>query len=66
MRRKEKVAKAIEFTERIKKIQEEVEVILKKAQEKIKKQADSKRKKIEKWKKSDKVMLSTKDLVFKE
>ena len=32
----------------------------------MKKQADRKRKETEEWKKGDKVMLSTKDLVFKE
>ena len=32
----------------------------------MKRQADKKRKEIEEWKKRDKVMLSTKDLVFKE
>jgi len=32
----------------------------------MKKQADKERKESEKWKKSDRAMLSTKDLVFKE
>ena len=32
----------------------------------MKQQANKERKKVEKWKKSDKVILSTKDLVFKE
>jgi len=32
----------------------------------MKRQADKGRKKTENWKKGDKVMLSTKDLVFKE
>ena len=35
-------------------------------QEEMKQQANKERKKVEKWKKSDKVILSTKDLVFKE
>jgi len=35
-------------------------------QEDIKRQMDKKRKEMEEWKKEDKVMLSTKDLVFKE
>ena len=39
---------------------------LKKAQEDMKRQADKGRKETEDWKKGDKVMLSTKDLVFKE
>ena len=38
----------------------------KKAQEKMKKQADMKKKEAEKQKKGDKIMLSTKNLVFKE
>ena len=66
MRRKGKVAKAMEFAEIIKKIQGEVRVVLKKVQEKIKKQANRERKKAEKWKKSDKVILSMKDLIFEE
>ena len=32
----------------------------------MKKQADKRRKKVEKWKKGNKVMLSTKDQVFKK
>ena len=32
----------------------------------MKRQVDKRRKESEKWKKRDKVMLSTKDLVFKE
>jgi len=32
----------------------------------MKRQADKRRKEIEEWKKGDKVMLSTKDLVFKK
>jgi len=32
----------------------------------MKRQVDKERKEIEKWKKGNKVMLSTKDLVFKE
>ena len=39
---------------------------MKKAQKNMKRQADKGRKKTENWKKGDKVMLSTKDLVFKE
>jgi len=35
-------------------------------QEDMKRQADKERKESEKWEKGDKVMLSTKDLVFKE
>jgi len=41
-------------------------VLLRKAQEKIKQQIDRKRKEVEEWKKENRVMLSIKDLVFKE
>jgi len=44
----------------------EVGVALKKMQKDMKKQADRGRKEIKDWKKGNKVMLSTKDLVFKE
>ena len=40
IRRKEKVEKATEFSERMKKVQEEEVVALKKAQEEMKRQAD--------------------------
>jgi len=43
-----------------------VEATLRKVQEKIRQQIDKKRKEVEEWKKDNKVMLSTKDLVFKE
>ena len=66
IRRKRKVEKVMEFAERIKKVQEEVGVVLRKAQEEIKQQVDRRRKEVEKWKKGNKVMLSMKDLVFKE
>ena len=66
IRKKEKVEKITEFVERMKKIQEEVRAALRKAQEEIKQQADRRRKKAETWKERDKMMLSMKDLVFKE
>jgi len=66
IRKRGKVEKAMEFVERMKKIYEEAEAALKKAQEDMKRQADRGRKEIEDWKKGDKVLLSTKDLVFKE
>ena len=47
-------------------MQEEVEVALRKAQEEIKQQVDRRRKETKIWKKRDKVMLSIKDLTFKE
>jgi len=66
IRKKGKVEKAGEFVERMKKIHEEAGVALKKAQEDMKRQADRGRKETENWKKGDRVLLSTKDLVFKE
>ena len=66
IRKRGKVEKTTEFIERIKKVHEEARVALKKAQEDIKRQADRGRKEMEDWKKEDRVMLSTKDLVFKE
>jgi len=66
IKRKEKMEEATEFTERIKKVQEEAEVELKRTQEEMKQQVDRRRRKIEVWKVEDKVMLSMKDLVFKE
>jgi len=66
IRRKVKVKKAIEFVERMRRVQEEAGAILRKAQEEIKQQVDKGRREVEIWKKEDKVMLSTKDLVFRE
>jgi len=66
IRKREKVESATEFVKRMKKVHEEAGVALKKVQEDIKRQADRRRKETENWKKGDKVMLSTKDLVFKE
>ncbi len=57
---------AIEFVERMKKVQEEAEVALRKMQEEMKRYVDRGRKETEEWKKGDRVLLSTKDLVFKE
>jgi len=66
IRRKGKVESATEFVERMKKVHEEAEAALKKTQEEMKRYADRNRKEMEKWKKGDKILLSTKDLVFKE
>ena len=66
IRRKGKVKSATEFVERMKKVHEEAEAALKKTQKEMKRYADRNRKKTEKWEKGDKVLLSTKDLVFKE
>ena len=66
IRKKGKVESVTEFVERMKKVHEEAEAALKKTQEEMKKYADRSRKETEKWKKGDRVLLSTKDLVFKE
>jgi len=66
IRKKEKVEKATEFVKKMKKVYEEVGVALKKAQKDMKRQANRGRKKTKDWKKEDKVILSIKDLVFKE
>jgi len=66
IRKKGKVEEAMEFVERMKKVYEEAGVALKKAQEDIKRQVDRGRKETKDWKRNDKVMLSTKDLMFKE
>ena len=66
IRKKGKVESAIEFVERIKKVYEEAEVALREIQEEMKRYVDRKRKETEVWKKGDQVLLSTKDLVFKE
>ena len=66
IRRKGKVESVTEFVERIKKVHEEAEATLKKTQEKMKRYADRSRKETEKWEKGDQVLLSTKDVVFKE
>jgi len=66
IRKRGKVESATEFVKRMKKVHEEVGVALKKAQEDMKRQTNRGRKETENWKKGDRVMLSTKDLVFKE
>ena len=66
IRRKGKVERTTEFVERMKKVHEEAGAALRKTQEEMKRYADRGRKETEKWKKGDKVLLSTKDLVFKE
>ena len=50
----------------MKKVQEEAGAALRKTQEEMKRYADRGRKETEVWKKGDRVLLSTKDLVFKE
>ena len=50
----------------MKKVYEKAVVALRKMQEEMKRYADRSRRETEEWKKGDRVMLSTKDLVFKE
>jgi len=66
IRRRGKVESVTAFVERMKKVHEEAEAALRKMQEEMKKYADRGRKETEVWKKGDRVLLSTKDLVFKE
>ena len=66
IRKNGKVESAMEFVERIKKVHEKAGVVLKKMQEEMKRYTDRNRKETEKWKKGDRVLLNTKDLVFKE
>jgi len=66
IRKKGKVESATEFVERLKRVQGEAEAALRKTQEEMKRYADRERKEMEKWEKGDQVLLSTKDLVFKE
>jgi len=56
----------MEFVEKMKKVYKEAVVALRKMQEEMKQYADRSRRETEEWKKRDRVMLSTKDLVFKE
>jgi len=66
IRKKGKVERVAEFVERMKKVHEKAGAALKKVQEDMKRQADRGRKETEDWKRGNRVMLSTKDLVFKE
>ena len=66
IKKRGKVEKAMEFAKRMKKVHEEAGAVLTKVQENMKRQADKGRKETENWKKGDRVLLSTKDLVFKE
>jgi len=66
IRRRGKVEKATEFVERMKKVHEKAGAALKKAQEDMKRQVDRGRRETEDWKREDRVLLSTKNLVFKE
>ena len=50
IRKKKKIEKMIEFVEKMKRIQKETEMVLKKAQEGIKRQIDSRKKEAKVWK----------------
>jgi len=64
VRKKKRYKGAEKFVIKIKEIQEEAKAALEKAQEKIKKYADRKRKEVNEYKVGDLVMLSTKDLKY--
>ena len=66
IRKKGKVENMTEFVERMKKVHEEAEAALKKTQEEMKRYANRSRKEMEKWEKENRVLLSTKNLVFKK
>jgi len=63
-RKKGKYMGAEKFVEKMKEIQEEAKVVLKKVQEDIRKYADRKRLDVNEYKVEDLVMLSTKDLKY--
>ena len=58
--------KAMEFAERMRKVQKEVGAALMKVQEEMKKQVDRGSKQAKEWKVGNRVILSIKDLIFKE
>jgi len=64
IRKKGKYEGAEKFVAKIKEIQEEAKVALRKAQREMKKYADKKRAEVNKYKVGDLVMLSTKDLKY--
>ena len=66
LRKKEKIEKATEFVKRMRKMQKETEAALMRAQEEMKRQVDKEMKETKVWKIRDKVILSIKNLVFKE
>ena len=66
IRKKGKVESATEFVEKMKKVQEEAGAALRKTQEEMKRYVDRGRRETKVWKRGDRVLLSTKDLVFKE
>ena len=66
IRKKRKVESAMEFVKRMKKVYEKARATLNKTQKEMKRYADQSRKETKNWKKGDRILLSTKDLVFKK
>ena len=66
IRKKGKVESVTEFVEKMKKVHEKAAAALRKTQEEMKRYANRSRRETEEWTKENRVMLSTKDLVFKE
>ena len=64
IRKKRKYERAEKFVAKMKKIQKKAKVVLRKAQEEMKKYADKKRAEVNEYKIGDLVMLSTKDLKY--
>jgi len=64
LKKKGKYEGAERFAERIKNVQEKAQVALQKAQEDMKQYADRKREEVKKYRVSDLVLLSTKDLKY--
>ena len=64
IRKKRKYTKAEEFVKKMKEMHEKAKAVLKKSQEKMKRYADENRKEIVEYKIEDKVLLSTKDLMW--
>jgi len=66
IRKRGKVESVTEFVEKMKKVHKETGTALKRIQEEMKRYVDRSKREIEEWKRGDKMLLSTKDLVFKE
>ena len=64
IRKKRKYTKAEEFVKKMKEMHEKAKAVLEKSQEKMKRYADENRKEIVEHKIEDKVLLSTKDLMW--
>jgi len=66
IRKKGKIESATEFVKKMKKVYEEAGAALKRTQKEMKKYVNRSRRETEEWKRGDRVLLSIKDLVFKE